>query len=158
MEIFGLVIIVILLALGLLFAIVILSKPASEQTARIEESLQASNFLNTMMGTTSEGCGGRSVRDLLQNCALAGETWSGAAICDDGVTSTCQKLEDMTRTMLGQTLGTWGKDYQFFMKGTDAVEKIKINQGSCEGEREGSTRPEKIRAELDVTLTLHICR
>jgi len=112
MEIFGLVIIVILLALGLLFAVVILTKPSGQQTQRIKESVQASNFLNTIMGTTSQGCGKRAVRELLQNCAVASENWVGAAMCEDGVTNTCQMFKDMTRQMLAQTLGTWGKEYR----------------------------------------------
>lgn len=158
MEIFGLVVIVILLALGLLFAVVILSKPPSQQSQRVKESVQAANFLNTMMSTTSLGCGKRSVRELIQNCAVASETWAGAATCDDGVTNTCEKAQDMIQQMLARTLGEWGKNYQFYMNGTVAVERIHIKSGTCTGEREGSIRPEKIRPGLDVTLTLHICR
>ena len=83
MEIFGLVIIVILISLGLLFAIIILTKEPSREVQRVKESIQAANFLNTMTGTSSIGCGKRTVRGLLQNCALAGENWVGAARCPD---------------------------------------------------------------------------
>lgn len=158
MEIFGLVIIVILLALGLLFAVLILSKGPSQQTQRVKESIQAANFLNTIMGTTSIGCGGRTVRELIQNCAVSSETWAGAATCDDGITNTCQMTQDMMNTMLNRTLGTWGKTYQLNMTGTKAVERISVVSGPCRGEREGSTRPEKIRSGLDVQISLYICR
>jgi hypothetical protein len=111
-----------------------------------------------MMGTSAVGCGKRTVRGLLQNCALASEDWVGASMCEDGTTNTCKMANDMITAMLQQTLGTWGKNYQFFIKGTDAVEKILIEQGTCEGEREGSTRPEKIKPGLDIVLTLYICQ
>ena len=157
MEIFGLVIIVILLAMGLLFAIVILTKSPSREVQRVKESIQAANFLNTMMGTSSMGCGKRAVRQLLQDCALSTKEWVGAASCDDGK-NTCETAKIMMDTMLEETLGKWGKNYRFFINGTEAVEQITSEYGACEGEREGATRPEKIRSGLDITLTLHICR
>ncbi len=156
-EIFGLVIIVILMAIGLLFAVVILTKTPITEVARVKENVQAANFLNTMMGTTSVGCGKRSVRELLQNCAVATKDWVGASLCEDG-RNTCELAELMIKQMLGQTLGKWGKNYRFYMNGTEAVEQIQIENGPCEGEREGSTRPEKIRAGMDIRLTLYICK
>jgi len=157
-EIFGLVIIVILLAIGLLFAVVILTKTPTREVARVKESVQAANFLNTMMSTTSYNCGKRNVRELLQNCALASEDWSGAAVCEDGTTNTCELTDEMMKKMLDQTLKKWGKSYKFFINGTGAVEKIHAESGPCTGEREASTRPEKIRTGLDISLTLQLCQ
>jgi len=156
-EIFGLVIIVILLAIGLLFTIVILTKTPTREVARVKESVQAANFLNTMMGTTSTSCNKRSVRELLQNCATASQEWVGAALCEDGH-NTCELADIMVTSMLQETLGKWGKNYRFNITGTDAVEEIKIEHGPCTGEKEGSSRPEKVRAGLDIVLTLHICQ
>jgi len=159
MEIFGLVIIVILLAIGLLFAVVILTKTPTREVQQLKESLQAANFLNTMMGTTSQGCNKRTVRELLQDCAIAGVEngqWIGAASCETG--NTCELAQDMISEMLNQTLGEWGKNYRFFVNGTQAVELIKTQSGPCSGEREGSTRPEKVRPGLDIKLTLYICQ
>jgi len=152
-EIFGLVIIVILLAIGLLFAIVILTKTPTKEIQRVKESVQAANFLNTIMSTTSP-CAKKSVRQLLQDCALANEDWTGATYC--GEKNTCQIAEDMITVMLSQTLGKWGKQYYFYIEGTPAIEKIKIGN-ECKGEREGSTRPEKVNTGLDIQVTLHIC-
>lgn len=156
MEIFGLVIIVILLAMGLLFAIAILTKTPTREVQRVKESVQAANFLNTIMSTTSE-CGKRTVRELLQDCAVASKEWVGAALCEDG-RNTCETTHSMISTMLKETLGKWGKNYQFYIEGTEAAERITASSGECKGEREGSSRPEKIRTGLDVVLTLHICR
>ncbi len=156
MEIFGLVVIVILLAIGLLFAIIILTKTPSREVQRVKESVMASNFLNTMMSTTS-GCNRRSVRELLQDCAVAAEDWSNAFVCDNG-SNTCQLSQDMISGMLNQTLKVWGKNYRFFITGTDAVDKIHIESGDCSGEREGASRPEKVRPGLDIVVTLHLCQ
>lgn len=156
MEIFGLVIIVVLLAIGLLFAVIILTKSPTLEVQRVKYSVVAYNFLNTMMGTTSIGCGQRSVRNLLQDCALSPD-WNVAFKCENGL-NTCQLTEEMIRDMLEATLGKWGKNYHFYINGTEAVEKIRIEHGECKGEREGASRPEKIRTGLDVTLTLHICQ
>jgi hypothetical protein len=155
MEIFGLVIIVILLAIGLLFAIIILTKTPTREVERVKESVQAANFLNTIMGTTST-CGKRTVRELIQDCAVASKDWVGAAPCDG--LNTCSLAKTMIKNMLNQTLSKWGKDYKFYMNGTEAVEQIVIETSPCKGEREGSTRPEKVRTGLDITVTLHICR
>lgn len=157
MEIFGLVVIVILLAIGLLFAVIILTKTPSTEVQRVKESVQAANFLNTMMSTTAQECAKRSVRELLQDCAITNKEWIGASLCDDGQ-NTCEMAQYMITTMLNQTLGEWGKNYQFYMNGTEAVEQITIKTTPCKGEREGSTRPEKIRSGLDITLTLHLCQ
>jgi len=157
-EIFGLVIIVILISLGLLFAVFILTKEPTREIQRVKESIQAANFLNTMRGTTSIGCGRRTVIQLLQDCALSGPEWANAALCDNKLTSTCEMADGMISQMLDETLGKWGKDYRFFINGTEAIEQIKTQSGDCEGEREGSTKAEKVRQGLDIVLTLHICQ
>ena len=150
-EIFGLVIIVILLAIGLLFAITVLTKtPPKQQT---KESIQAANFLNTIMSTTTQ-CD-KTIRELLQDCATTNKQWQGALICNGK--PSCQTIQDITTQILSQTLGAWGKTYEFKISGTEAVEQIKIQNGQCTGEREASTRPEKIRTGLDAQVTLYLC-
>ena len=156
MEIFGLVVIVILLSIGLLFAIIILTKTPVRDVQRVKESVMASNFLNTMMGTTSP-CNKRPVRVLLQDCALSGPEWVSAYTCPDGK-KTCELAQEMIDDMLNKTLKKWGKEYKFFITGTDAVEKITIESSECEGEREGASRPEKVRTGLDIIVSLHICQ
>ena len=154
MEIFGLVVIVILLAIGLLFAVIILTKTPSTEVQRVKESVQAANFLNTMFSTTTQ-CDKKTVRDLLQDCALATQDWSGANKCNGK--TTCQVMQELIDQMLKETLGKWGKNYEYSITGTQAVEQIKIQTTQCTGEREASIRPEKIRTGLDVQVTLYIC-
>ena len=159
MEIFGLMIIVILVAIGLLFAITVLTKPPSVEEQKVTESLQAANFLNTALGVTVPDCGNRAARQLLQDCALAGvenDRWIGAGECDDGV-NTCQKLRSVLSTLLQETFGKWGRDYVLFMNNSAAVEEIRLSKGSCLGEHEGSSRIEKVRSDFDVRVTLYLC-
>lgn len=158
LEIFGLVMIVILVSLGLLFALTVISKKSPREEQKIKENLQAANFLNTAMAVTTD-CGERTVRQLLQDCAMAGfedGRWIGAGMCSDGV-NTCEKLSSILDMFLKQTFGKWNANYILFMNNTKSVEQIVLKQGDCSGEREGSTRPEVVRSDFYVTVTLHIC-
>jgi hypothetical protein len=157
MEIIGLVMIVILLAMGLLFAVVILTKSPSTEVTRVKESIQAANFLNTILSTTT-ACDKRDVQNLLQDCATSsyenGE-WIGADQCSTG--NTCEVAKETIEIMLDKTLKEWNKDYVFFINGTRAIEPIKIQSGECGAEREGKTRQVLVRTGLDIFVTLHIC-
>lgn len=151
MEIFGLLIIVILVTVGLLFAIYFLySKPASKTVQKGRESILAANMLNTMLGTTTD-CREKTVRDLLQDCART----SGSLSCEG--TSTCQKAGEVISTILSNTLGVWSTNYRFYMNGTQDVEAISFSQGDCSGELESKTHALPIGG-FDITITLDICR
>lgn len=160
MEIFGLVIIVILVSLGLLFAVVILTKTPVQQVQQLKESVQASNLLHAAMGTTIPDCGKRTLREAVQDCALAsvsGTTVVGASNCA-GV-STCEKADQVFKIMFEDTIQMWGRDYEFFISGTETVERIHSNEGACPPTevREGTVRTEKVRTGLDINLTLYLC-
>ena len=151
MEIFGLLIIVILIALGLLFAVYYLyTKPDSKAVQRGKESLLAANFLNTLLGTTTD-CREKTVRDLLQDCARTG----GALNCDGP--TTCQKAQEVIGRIMSNTLDSWSTNYRFFMNGTQEVEAIAFSHGECTGELESKTHALPVGG-FDVTLTLDICR
>ncbi len=155
LEIFGLVLIVILITIGLLFAIFIMTKPKSSEIQRVKESTMAANFLNTVLGTTASGCGKKTVRDLLKDCASV-QDWNDSPACSNNLNS-CEFAQSIIHTMLQNTLGTWGKTYNFFIKGSSSVEKLSISNGPCTGEREGFSRPEKVRGS-DIIISLWICR
>lgn len=160
MEIFGLVMIVILMTLGLLFAVIVLTREPRQEVFRVKQSLEAANFLNTMLSTTAPDCNRRSMRELLQDCAqvpVFDGRWTGASLCEDQMT-TCERLNESMVQMLERSLGTWGRNYRLFMVGSDAVELVNLSRGRCEGEREGSTRPEVIRPKFTVNVTLWLCQ
>jgi hypothetical protein len=153
MEIFGLVIIIILVTLGLLFAVIVLTRPASTQVSYVKESIMASNFLNTMLSTSAIGCGSRTVRNLLQDCGKS----STPSVCSNGL-NTCEFARAVITQMLDSTLKDWGKDYQFSIEGPAGLKSVKIKTAECKGEIEGASRPEKVTPTLDMVVNLRICR
>ena len=160
MEIFGLVIIVILLTLGTLFAVIILTNTSTKNIQYVKESTQAANYLSTITSTTPD-CGSyQSVRELLQDCSLS-PNWQNAPLCTGTATTVCQEARSLIKLTLEKTLGAWGKDYEFIATGTPTIEEVHIKSSptACneQQEKEGSSRPEKVRPGIDIILTLHIC-
>jgi len=157
MEIFGLVIIVILVALGLLFAVAVLTKKPTQQVQQMTTSVQGANFLNTLMGTTARDCHGLTVRGLIQDCALADVNWNSASVCADGK-STCERANATISFLLEKTFGeVLKKDYRFFMSGSGAAERISLERGGCPNERESAVRPELVRPGFYINVTLYLC-
>ncbi len=151
MEIMGLAIIVILVALGLLFAVRWMLKAPSAGPQRVEESVLAANFLSTLLGTTTD-CNKRTVRDLLQDCALT----QGATKCD-GVTS-CDYVSGVIETVLSKTFSKWKLDYYFSMSGNSPqLEEIRFGK-PCTGAREKKEHPLPVTPAFEITISLEICR
>lgn len=156
MEIFGLVIIVILLALGLLFAVVILTK--QQPTISTKESIQARTYLSTLLGTTAMDCNKQSVRQLLENCmdsSYSGGQYIGANNCFDG-TSTCMKAKSIISSTLSETFGSWGYTYEFTVPDNDVLRTFNTSNGQCTGERERGTW-KIVKTGRSATLTLDLC-
>ena len=151
MEIMGLVIIVILIGLGLLFAVQIVLKPQkADQTQRIKESTLAAQFLNTLLSTTTS-CQKRSVKELLQDCALA-----RTVTCETGETS-CTYAKKTIKPILDTTLREWRKSYLFSIKGSSEVEKLIFSEGTCIKNKEVKTHPVPVKPGFDIVLKLEIC-
>ncbi|MBW3019552.1 hypothetical protein KY329_05205 [Candidatus Woesearchaeota archaeon] len=153
MEIFGLVLIIILVTLGLLFAVIVLTRPSETGVSYVKESIMAANFLNTMLSTSAIGCGSRTVRNVLQDCGSS----STPSICSNGM-NTCEFAREVIAQMLSSTLGDWGKDYQFFIEGPAGLKAVSIKTADCTGEIEGASRPEKVTPSIDMAVNLRICR
>lgn len=154
MEIMGLVVIVILIAIGMLFAVqFLLKKPTGETAAAAKESVLAANFLNAMLSTTTD-CKSMTVRELLQDCALT----SGAVSCatDFGEISACDYASQQIEILLGRTMKTWNKDYYFSIEGAADVNAIKFG-APCPGEKEFKMHPVPVRPGFEIRLMLEIC-
>ncbi len=151
MEIMGLAIIVILVALGMLFAVQwMLKAPGVTPAEAVKESQLAANFLNTLLSTSTD-CFDRPVRGLLQDCALTG----GRLDCF-GVSSCAYVQREMTPMFEG-SLGSWNKDYYFSISGSPDVETLTAGQ-PCTGEYESKRHPVPVRPGFEITLKLDICR
>jgi hypothetical protein len=152
MEIMGLAIIVILVTIGLLFALIWMTKTPPAQVQRAKESVLAANFLNTLLGTAVPDCYDRTIGELLQDCALT----NGINKCGD--LTSCGQAQKTTQELLDGTLKKWGLDYHFTVRGTPSVEELSFSTQPCKGEREEKTTPLPVEIGLRINLTLQICR
>ena len=135
MEILGLAIIVVLVMMGVLFAIqFVLRAPSQEIAQEYERSELASSLLTTILGTTTE-CRQASVTELLQDCAR----FTRISCPPRG--NSCAELDFVIEKMLDGTLETWRQDYNFSISGSTNTNAIKFERGNCTGEIESSTNP-----------------
>lgn len=149
MEILGLAIVVVLISLALLFAVqFFLLKPVSEPAQIVKESFLAANFLNSCLGT-STACFGRSVKELLQDCAL------GGSLSCPGDINSCLYARQEIGKMLDSSLGLWKKEYFFSVSGL--ADSFSIGS-SCSGEKEYEEHPVVVRPGFDILLSLEICQ
>ena len=170
MELMGLAIIVLLLTLGILFALYfVLSAPPSKGTAGIQDTIMAANFLNTLSRTTTD-CFDRDIKELLQDCArggtinCAGSTYKGEALPPG---DTCERAANLIQLLLTDTFDAMGKTYIFKGQGTTALDTMKFSstgqcpQGQqppcdCPGEKTSKTDPIPVGG-FEIALTLDIC-
>ncbi|MBI4739176.1 hypothetical protein HY772_06490 [Candidatus Woesearchaeota archaeon] len=110
MELMGLTIIVILIILGILFAIkfVILKKPP-ETKASFTRSQMTSNLGMAILQSTSKNCKGTDVTELMTDCAQWIET-GGLISCEDGRNS-CRYVNETVAWILNSTLVQWKVKY-----------------------------------------------
>lgn len=119
MEVFGLVIVVILIFIGILF-IMKFYKPASTEDIRAKytDEVIAQNMLTSILNlnTTCK----LDMEGLARDCYLGGEYFC------DGVRS-CKYVNDTISKILENTLEEWKKPYEFKITKTD----ISKNYGNC---------------------------
>jgi len=136
MEVMGLAIVVILLALSMIFVVrfVVLKKPAEFKKAFTQTEL-ASNMLNTFLKTTSEDCNGLSMTELLQDCAR-GPTIT----CVSGTFSSCQYVTNTASSIFSDTLDSWNVDYSFTVYQELSPSTLVIERGTaCRGAKKSKT-------------------
>lgn len=153
LEIIGLAIIVLLVGLGLLFAIQWTLKKPVNTLATTKENRLASTFLQVLVNTNTD-CNQLAVKELLQDCALRG----GSITCITG--NSCDHARYVTQTIISKTLDVWRKKYQFSIDGSDATNRIRFpptNQIVCPGEKESQQYVLTVTSGFDITLALDIC-
>ncbi len=150
MEIMGLAIIIILVMLGLLFAVQwLLKSPATKQTQTAKEAEFIGNFLSALPGTTTD-CNKRNVGELLRDCALT----QGATKC--GAQTSCEYAHDIIEDIIKATLEKWNYKYYFQITGASSVETIKFGK-ACAGAREKKEHPLPVTPGFNIKLSLEIC-
>lgn len=156
MEIMGLAIIVILITLGVLFALTTLQQEDSTIESEFEQKNLASGFLHTFLGVSTP-CAQSTIQDLFFDCARQGgivcapedDPWKkGRAL------NACRYVNETASYILNQTLAQRKTRYYFSAKGPQMEG---IRSGSpCTGERVLATQPFNTRVG-QITIELQIC-
>jgi len=163
MEIMGLVIVVILIALGVLFALRFsLSEDTSGLREEVVESELAGSLLNAMVSTTTEcnTINPITLAELYQDCS----SLSNGIRCESTTPgrTACEEAQNITQLMLNETLEKWGKKYHFHISGSASEDaKIALNiSNTIDGcgrlyERKSIPLPTRVGT---VILQLDICK
>ena len=152
MEIMGLMIVVILVILGVLFGIKVMSKPVVDLQAEFKEKSMSVNYLNTLLGTTTE-CHKGTFRELIQDCG-AGATIS-CTVEGTGRVTSCDYVDLQFDYIFNITLGAIKKSYFLSIEGPGNVQDIQTGE-PCPGERSRGTQYIPSRRGT-VTLSLDLC-
>lgn len=132
MEIMGLAVIVILLAIGIFFITKFtLLKEQPSQAQSYQQKQVASSFLSTLLSSNA-GCPGSSATfsDLIEE--LTNPQFS-SLICGDGTLTLREYFNSAVSSILNQTLDVWGHKYEldviFPSTVSSDVENIVMNRG-----------------------------
>lgn len=118
LEILGLVVVVVLILLGMVFAIrYIILEPGSEVGATFKKTQLSANFLSSLLSTTSKDCYQATVKDLILDCYEKG---TNGLTCETGKKS-CAMVQEIVDVALSDTLAKWGKKYEFSICDWDSV-------------------------------------
>lgn len=151
MEIMGLAIIIILLSIGMLFAVkFMLKKPSVDTIKTAKESALAANVLNVLLNTNTP-CAHRTIKELLQDCARTG------GVIDCGTTKSCTFAKEQITTILDATFQQRNKAYQFSITGAPETQKISATNGQCTNDKEAKQHPLPVTPGFDITLKLELC-
>lgn len=153
-EILGLVIIVVLIAVGVLIAILVFSKPVGQELRYEEESLLAANFLNTLLKADAN-CKGRTIGEIIQACAELDIDFMGAIECEDGRNS-CFVAKSLINEFLDDVFSERNMKFFFSVSGPVSLSSFSFGQ-SCKDEFESKTRPLIIFTGQTANVKLDIC-
>lgn len=171
-EIMGLAVIVILVTLGVLFALSTLTGPETSLQQTFEQKRLVVDFIKASLDTQAPQCAKASLRELFQDCAQAQSIACNVGTPSAPVSkSSCQFLKETYKTLFAQTFEKYRQKYLFDVVGTAGscggsfVKLCEITQGNipgasgpgrCPGEREITSQPLPTRAG-PITITLEIC-
>lgn len=160
MELMGLAIVVMLLALAFIFVVkfVILKDPA-DQTSAYRESELAASFISTMLATNARDCTQPTYSTLIADCA-SGYSDGGRIECNQQ--RSCAYMSDRLDDVFTATFDTWRVPYFFTvftnLDDPENTQLVDLSKGSpCTGDRRFKTQPLPLSSGSTVYLGLYIC-
>jgi len=158
MEIMGLMVIVILVIVGVLFAVkfVVLKKP-SDVKQTYSRTQMASNFGLALMSSTTKDCRDTAIKNLLIDCAEWPEA-GGTITCDDGRRS-CEYVNATISTLLDNTMTKWNRRY-YVTAGTSNEQIIDYHNLGCTADKKLPGESESFFLPTNrglLTLKIFIC-
>jgi hypothetical protein len=149
-EMMGLVVIVLILAVGFLFLVAYMTGKGKQESSQevYQKELLAYNTIGSILQATS-GCRGLSIAELIDDCSSFNE------INCFGFDS-CAYASGEIIKILNATLNKRNQEYYFYV--IDAAEKLKIAAGSgeCLHNKVSATQPLTSRAG-ELTVGIDIC-
>jgi len=148
MEIMGLAIVMILITLGILFAVTVMRKPASQIEKEYKQKTIATAFLDSLLGTNTL-CHKATFRQLITDC---GE--SAQIRCENG--RSCDYVRQHFQEIFDQTFAVRKQKYDLILKGPGEVTSLNTNT-PCKGEITPGIQYIATRSGT-VTIRLDLCR
>jgi len=137
MEIFGLLIIITLIILGVIFALrfVVMKEPTNIQKSFVQEGI-AQNMLDSILDTKPNDCYVSTFSDLLVDCADFYPL--GAIYCDN--LNSCEYSQREIDKILNNSLRNWSYDYEFILE-RGSTELLRVQNNNCTMERDAALQP-----------------
>lgn len=136
MELLGIAVIVVFLALGIYFVVRfnILKEPGETKKIYTQSEI-ASNMLSALVATTAVDCGNIKMLELIIDCADY-YSINGSNICRtaNNKNATCEYMNYTISRIFNQTLDTWGKNYIFNIT-TEAGPVYSMKSQNCSGNK-----------------------
>jgi len=147
MEIMGLAIVVILITLGVLFAVTVMRKPGSDIKKEYKAKTIATTYLDSLLGTTTP-CHRATFRELIQDCAQ-----SAQIRCTEG--RSCEYVSLKFEEIFNETFGVRKQKYDLILEGPGEVVDISTRT-PCLGELTPGIQYIATRSGT-VTIRLNLC-
>ncbi len=150
MEMMGMAFVVLLVTLGIIFAVryVILSPSNSIASEYIRTELPG-RLGTSLFHTTLSACHGASLQTVIQDCA---ESQGSVALIDCSGYSSCVYANATVEAMLQETLVKWNIKHKLVIS---TPQGILIQKGECFGDQKASRFP--IPGRQNSYLNLYIC-
>ena len=122
-DVMGLAIVIVLIIIGILVIAKLNSFGTASYKKDYERSEIASSMLNTLLSTTSRGCNGISMMQILQDCA---GNPNNPRLCN--AENSCAYFEQQAKEIFENTLDSWKINYKFSVFYNEEIPIIELGK------------------------------